>query len=97
MYEKNGIVYAETPLLSVKRVRPLPDHRLLLLFSNGEERIADCSSLLDGLVFSDLKSEEQFAQVYLEHGVPTWLDGAVDIAPEWLYEMGMFIRDGMPN
>ena len=40
MYELNGIVYADdqTPLLTVKSVRPLADYKLSVRFSTGEEK-----------------------------------------------------------
>ena len=91
MYELNGIVYADdpVPLLTVKSVRPLPDYKLLLRFSTGEEKRIDISSLLDEPVFRALRDVSVFNAVYIDYGTVVWNDGTIDIAPEYLYERGI--------
>ena len=42
-------------LLSIHDVKPLEDYKLLLKFSNGEERIFDVTPLLDLPVYRPLK------------------------------------------
>ena len=88
MYELNGIVYADDqkPLLTIKSVRPLDDYKLLVRFSTGEERIIDVSHLLDEPVFRILKNITVFNKVYIDYGTVVWNNGAIDIAPEYLYE-----------
>ena len=88
MYELNGIVYAgdPSPILSVKTVRPLANYRLLVRFSTGENKEVDISSLLNEPVFKDLKDISVFNSVYIDYGTVVWKDGAIDIAPEYLYE-----------
>jgi len=88
MYELNGMVYAgdPSPILSVKTVRPLPDYKLLVRFSTGEEKKINISSLLNEPVFKALKDISVFNSVYIDYGTVVWNDGSIDIAPEYLYE-----------
>jgi hypothetical protein len=37
-------------------------------------------------VFEELKDPNAFNEVYLDYGVPTWLEGKIDLSPEMLYE-----------
>ena len=90
MYEMDGIVYADdpTPLITVKYVRPLDDHQLLVRFSTGEEKKIDISDLLDEQVFKPLQDINIFRSVYVDYGTVVWCDGSIDIAPEYLYSIG---------
>jgi hypothetical protein len=90
MYIKNGIAYAgeETPLLKVTGIRPLSDHRLWIRFNNDEAKVFDFKPLLDSPGFAPLKNEQVFRDVYIDYGCPVWMDGDIDIAPEYLYENG---------
>ena len=87
MYIKNGIAYAGNPdpVLKVVKIAALPNHQLRVDFNDGSSNVFDMTPILDKPVFRSLKSESVFQTVYLDDGVPTWLDGAVDIAPEALY------------
>jgi len=90
MYELNGIVYADdpTPLITVKHVRPLDNYRLHVRFSTGEEKEIDISDLLDEQVFKPLQDLNIFKSVYVDYGTVVWCDGTIDIAPEYLYDIG---------
>lgn len=91
MFVKNGVAYAKNPvpsLLKVSDVRPLPAHGLWLRFSDGSEKTFDFSALLSQPAFAPLRDEALFHTVYLDHGVPTWANGEIDIAPEYLYAHG---------
>ena len=90
MYEINGIVYADNPapLITVKYARPLDNYRLLVRFSTGEEKRIDISDLLDEQVFKPLQDLNIFRSVYVDYGTVVWCDGAIDIAPEYLYDIG---------
>lgn len=59
---------------------------MLVTFTTGEKRLFD-STLLSGKAFEPLKSEDVFKNVNVFHGVMTWNDGDIDIAPETVYEM----------
>jgi hypothetical protein len=88
MYEINGIVYADdpVPLKKVKYAYPLDDYKLLIRFSNEEEREVDISDLLDEPVFRPLKDLNVFKSVYVDYGTVVWCNGSIDIAPEYLYD-----------
>lgn len=54
MYIKNGIAYAGEQMLPLKvnGVRPLPDYKLWLRFSNGEVKIFDFTEEIKSPAFS---------------------------------------------
>lgn len=87
MYQKNDIVYAGEPgeEIRVQAVKALPCHMLLLTFATGEKRLFDGTTLY-GSAFAPLADEAVFRTAAVFHGAVTWLDGAIDCAPEYLYE-----------
>lgn len=87
MYIRDGIAYAEDlrPPLKVSGVRPLAGSKRWLRFNTGEARIFDFAPLLNDPGFRPLRDPEVFCGVYIDYGVPVWNDGAIDIAPEYLY------------
>ena len=88
---QNGIAYAgeQKKPVTVSRVRPLPDYMLWVRFSTGEIKLFDFKPLLDAPAFRPLKEPEVWSGVYIDYGVTVWQDGAIDIAPEYLYEYGV--------
>jgi hypothetical protein len=90
MYIIDGIAYAGEPAKTVKVVSvcPLDGWRLKLRFSTGEVKIFDLAPLLDFPCFKPLQDESVFRSVSLDHGVPVWLDGEIDLAPEKLWQDG---------
>lgn len=86
----NNIIYPENmaEVIAVQSGRPLPNHQLWLRFTNGETRTFDMTPLLNQPVYLPLRDSDTFMSVYLDYGIPTWLDGAIDIAPETLYAKG---------
>lgn len=91
MYISNGIAYAENPkpILKISGVRPLDDYKMWVRFNTGEAKIFDFSPLLNTPAFAPLKDKEVFNSVYIDCGVTVWLDGDIDIAPEYLYDNGL--------
>lgn len=89
MYEKDGIVYAgeNKKVFSIVSVRNLGNYNLLILFSNHQERIVDCKNLLKFDIFEELKDINVFNSYKLDGITLTWLDGKLDIAPEYLYDI----------
>lgn len=87
MYELNGIVYASESRegMRVTDVRDTGDFILLVTFSTGETRLVDCTELFSLPAFAPLADKTAFDTLEVRHGVLTWLDGKVDIAPEGLY------------
>jgi hypothetical protein len=53
-----------------------------LEFSTGEIKEFDFTPLLDTLCFLPLRDKALFDKVYLDHGIPSWNSGNIDIAPE---------------
>jgi hypothetical protein len=88
MYIVDGIAYAgeRTKPLKVSGVRPMADYKLWVRFSNGEVRIADFEPLLKTPAFAPLANMETFRAVYIDYGIPVWMDGDIDIGPDFLYE-----------
>ena len=89
MYEIDGIVYADnpTPLQTIKFVRPLDRHKLMVRFSTGEEKEIDISPLLNEPVFRPLQDLNIFKNVYIDYGTVVWCNGTIDIAPEYLFDL----------
>ncbi len=75
-------------ILKVVEVKTLPEYNLWIKFNNGEIRLFDFSSLLDKPVFVPLNDKALFNAVSLDHGIPVWQNGDIDISPEYLYENG---------
>ena len=69
----------------VKSVEAKQDYRLLLTFTNGEQRVFDVSPFLDKGVFKKLKSAHEFNSVHVAHGSIIWAGGQ-DLCPDTLYE-----------
>ncbi len=88
MYVVNGIAYAgeAKPMIKVKAVRPMDDYKLLLRFSNDEQRVFDFNPLLNQYGYAPLKNKTVFDRVYIDYGCTVWNDGEIDIASEFLYE-----------
>lgn len=87
MYILNGIAYAGTADTEkrVLAVKPLADGMLLVTFFPGEKRLYDVTPLLSYPAFQPLRDEKVFRAVQVDHGVVTWMDGEIDIAPETMY------------
>lgn len=87
MYIKNGICYAGKMQedIRVTEAKPLRDGMLLVTFSTGEKRLFD-TTRLKGTAFKPLSDEEVFNHPTIFHGVITWKNGEIDIAPETVYQ-----------
>ena len=87
MYEKDGFVYGGQPQeeMQVTGMRDTGDYIILVTFSTGETRLVDCTELFALPAFAPLADKDAFSTLEVRHGVLTWLDGQVDIAPEGLY------------
>ena len=80
---------AESTILHVIDCRPLDSHRMQIDFNDGTTKDVDISPLFGLPVFKTLENASVFRDFKIDHGVLTWLDGDIDIAPEWLYEQGI--------
>ena len=86
MYEVNGICYAGAPVegMKIKAAQVLTGGIMLVEFSTGEKRLFDTTQL-KGSAFQPLQDEAILRNFELFHGVLTWQDGEIDIAPETVY------------
>ena len=56
------------PYPKIKAVKPLKNYRLLVSFQNGEQKLYDCSPLLEKAVFQPLKNKTFFKAVRADPG-----------------------------
>lgn len=86
MYVIDDICYAGELRegIKVKEAKPLRGGMLLVTFSTGGKRLFD-TTMLTGSAFEPLKDEAVFNDVRVFHGVITWKNGEIDIAPEKVY------------
>lgn len=92
MYIQNGIVYAgnPTPEIKISGIKAMDGYKLWLRFSTGESGIFDFNALLAEPAFKPLADEDVFKDVYIDYGIPAWMDGEIDIDPTYLYERSVF-------
>ncbi len=88
MFVVDGIAHAGEPTqeLEVTSARVTDELCMLVSFSNGEIRLFNASGLLQYPAFEPLSDPEVFNTFTIDHGVLSWLDGDIDIAPEALYK-----------
>ena len=87
MYIINDICYAGELQEGIKvtEAKPLNGGMMLVTFSTGEKRLFD-TTRLEGTAFRPLSDENVFNNPTLFHGVITWKNGEIDIAPETVYK-----------
>lgn len=72
---------SEIKMVRARRVRPMPDHRLEIVFDDDTIGTLDLSGFVPlGPMTEPLRDPAFFARVFVEMGVPTWPNG-VDIDP----------------
>jgi hypothetical protein len=76
----------------IKKVTPLSNYRLKLIFTNREWGIYDCSSLLNFGVFQELQNIHYFNQVKIIDGTVVW-PHEQDISPDTLYLDSLRYKD----
>ena len=74
----------------VVKVVATPDYSIVAEFETGEVRRFDMRPYLDLPVFRRLRDPAFFALAHVEYGTVVW-PGAIDIAPETLYERSMAV------
>ena len=87
MYIINNICYAGKleDGIKITNAKPLRGGMMLITFSTAEQRLFD-TTLLEGEAFKPLKDEKIFNNPVLFHGILTWNNGEIDIAPEKVYQ-----------
>ena len=99
MFVIDGVAYAGQPArdMTVVEVKPLPDLCMLVTFSTGETRLFDATVLLKGPAFAPLLNEDVFFNPVVDGGVCTWNGGAIDVAPEFMYENSFAYEEAAPR
>lgn len=94
MCELDGICYAGVPSSTPRIVKaaPLVGGMLLVSFASAERRLFDTTQIT-GPAFSPLRDGSAQATVRVEHGFVSWLDGEIDLAPEYVYEHSVVYSD----
>lgn len=70
--------------IKVRDAKLLRGSMLLVTFSTGEKRLFDATKLKGG-AFAPLADEKTLGDFTIFHGVVTWLNGEIDLAPETMY------------
>lgn len=70
-------------MIAVKNVRPLPEYKLELSFSDGSIKCFDVTPYLSKGIFAELKDLRLFNAVRVDFDTISWPNGA-DICPEVL-------------
>ena len=78
--------------IKVIETRPFRDHWLMVTFSDGEKRLLS-ADMLSGSAFAPLANEWLFLHPTLFHGVMTWKNGEIDVAPEYVYNVGLSYQE----
>ncbi len=94
MFERDGIVYAgnETIEKEVIYAEYLGNHSLRIAFNTGEIVDVDFSQNFDGDAFLPLKDVNILKDFDYSLGFLTWLNGSIDVAPEYLLSIGKMIE-----
>lgn len=78
--------------IRITNAKPLCGGILLVTFSTGEKRLFDTTKLT-GSAFVPLKDDKVFYNPEIFHGVITWNNREIDIAPEFVYEESYAYED----
>ena len=94
MYIKDGIAYAEeaSPELEIASARYVGNLQMVVTFTNGEERLFDATEFSDMPALAPLMDERVLEDFSIDHGVLTWRNGKIDIAPEAVYDRSFEYR-----
>ncbi len=87
MYIQDDICYVGNAEACIKilSAEVRPDKKLLITFSTGEKRVFN-PAILKGNAFSLLENEKIALNPSIFHGILTWDEGNIDIAPETVYK-----------
>ncbi|MBR6118353.1 MAG: DUF2442 domain-containing protein [Paludibacteraceae bacterium] len=74
-------------LVWITNAKYLGEYRLELTFSNGKIKVFDAKDYIASHpLFASLKDKQLFSQFQLDGWTVSWLDGKLDISPEYLLE-----------
>jgi hypothetical protein len=78
-------------MIQAKKIKVLPEYKLLIDFDTDESKIYDFANDLKYPIFSKLKNKMFFAMAKIENGGIIW-DDETDISIEHLYEYGVPVK-----
>jgi len=89
----DGIACADTEKTEIraKAAKALDNFQLWVKFTNDEVRVLDFTTRLQDACYQRLQEEKYFRTVFVEHGVPTWGEGEVDISPAAVWYDGITV------
>ena len=74
-------------LIWITNAKYLGEYQLELTFSNGKVKVFDAKDYIASHpLFAALKDKQLFSQFQLDGWTVSWLDGKLDISPEYLSE-----------
>jgi hypothetical protein len=81
----------------VKAAEYLRDHTLLVIFEDGARKAVDLKPHLDGEIFQPLLDLDYFKTARVNDDIQTivW-DNDADFSPDFLYEIGVAVREPSP-
>ena len=87
MYIQDDVCYAGNAEMGVKilSAEAQANKKLLITFSTGEKRVFD-PSIMRGAAFLPLENEKIALHPTVFHGILTWDNGNIDLAPETVYQ-----------
>lgn len=72
---------------NVTEAEYIESYKIKLKFENGKSGTADLKEYIQhGEIFAGLIDPDNFRNFQVEYGTLTWNSGAIDIAPETLYQ-----------
>ena len=79
-------------MIAVIKVQPLEDYKLLLMFSNSEQKVFDMRPYLNHGIFKELKDKNIFNSIRIAYDSIEWNNGA-DLCPDVLFEKSIKLDD----
>lgn len=88
MYIRDNVAYAGNApeTLKVIKATPVDPYILKLTFNNGVEKTFNFETLFKFECFKPLTDKTVFKSIKIDRGIPVWLDGEIDISPEYIFE-----------
>ncbi len=80
----------DNTLIWVTSAKTIAPCKLELTFNDGSIKTFDCTPLIERYKhFEPLRDKSVFENFALDGWTVTWLNGSIDIAPEYLFEEGI--------
>lgn len=78
-------------ILKIVNISATDDYFIIAEFENCVKKKINFKEYLKSQAFLPLVNIDLFKAVSLYYGIPVWLNGKIDIAPEFIYENGVEI------